>query len=368
MEKLVGEELQRFARVAGVDDDDVKKMNTDETETLLKKLLACSLGHKEVAMYVCAYLDPDTVRSMNRDAFSYNADPTVFGYIFANAEMPPNESMDILSNFKKHVSIRGDNEAIRAFHALNAPDMREHCLDIAGNNDRTRANTLTNEMRRYKKRFPLDTHLNEDWALVLKSISFPFLHDGRVYIGGTSGATVLDQKHEVHTPKLVDTIPFVDTASIDSKIDINKISASKIGMDKIIKVFRSETNLPLAFPEESIIKQMTVAMIDTVPEAILHRNQTPKIVSETVSNLLVAHPKECINLIEHHINSMGPVPKEILNDDLMCKMYYSLDPIETTTNAFLASYLRNKVDRDSKFHEWATTLVINPNIIELILK
>jgi hypothetical protein len=343
MNKIVEEEILRFAQFIG--EDNVKDMHAEEKELLLKKMLACQLGDPGVAIYVCAFLDPEGVGDIEnpKESFCYNKNAPIkaefYDYVFKNSKLA-SESLPILSKFKSFVNLPTNDEtlALRAFHALNSCNMREQCFSIC-NNNRILAEKLDREMRKYKKHFPLGQHLNEDLGILFKTqISFPFMHNGSVYLTNTVPVHSIIENTNISDIGVNIEIPFTSSS-------IQKTLTPE--MEALLKKYYTETRLPITFPQESAIKQFINTMITTVSDDILHRNQTPQSVASCVKECLVSNPKECADLLEYYCTtSIPPISKDVLNNDESCKLHYISSKLTSSTNVFFANYLKEQLDKN----------------------
>jgi hypothetical protein len=327
----------------GLERDELASMDAQDRELLLRKLLACQIAPNEqqqqrresggVGQYICANLDPDGVQHMHEhsrgEVWNFGKDvllkPEFYQHVFDHAvvNVPDENGVPFLKQnesyiqFKERLGEKNDNVALKLFHTLHLPNLRDIVLHTVGN-DIVKANALHEKLLYYKKEVegPHRTVIKEDLNdLLTRDIAFK----PELFVDAAASAAAIGEPVEAAAAEEKTTIPLVVVA-VKSPWNDEQEHTLRIALKSYYKMAR----LPLNFPARIAAKQIVLlSRSDEVPDnvlgSILHRDQDLSTLRQTFAE----HPSNK-EMFEH---AMEPIASNIdekhIKDNVMCLHFYN---------------------------------------------
>ena len=289
--KSLKETLCKFARDIDVN---IEELTVDESELLLKKMIACET--KDIADYVCAQLDPEDVARIHMETNGSiwgkkgHASTDDYRYMFNGMSVGDDiyKQNHSLSRFKEalpstlegeHIkSLENDNNVVRLFHATNLYNMRDEIHDVVDKN-RHHCNLVQNAIETYLNTIegPNRTVIQDDVSKLWKSqVSFPFFKSNDIILGlKEEPKVVVEIKQPIAMPLTVPIKSEIMTPAWTNQDEL------QLKNNPLLKQYCTLVNLPLTFSSQKAAKQLvlvaTNAHSDRVSnelmEPLLHRDQ-----------------------------------------------------------------------------------------------
>lgn len=294
-EKIVTDVLVNFAKQIEMNIEDIQSLSVNDSELLLKKLLACQT--KDVSHFVCAMLDSEEAQRINTETSGsvWNIGqngaalaPEFYEYIFNNAEISA-DSNETFQNFKKFIAPTyagplDDKKALRLFHALNLRNMREEvCAALpALQTDNFKKNEICRRMTKYLEEDEggdRSVVQNDIAALWDHQVRFPFFKDKRVVLGSNNSPFSAEEPGAptAAAPAAAAGARPLCVAPIAA---IRANAYNEMRANPLLKRFCLVASVPLSYPIQDAARQLFLVTTSSDPTRIeedlvslLHRDQ-----------------------------------------------------------------------------------------------
>jgi len=353
MNDIVTHSLESFATYIGLSAADIAALSDDESELLLKKMLACQTPN--AAAFVCNLLDPDDIDRMHAEtrgqvwkyAETHRISQPFYEYIFGHCEISHKIKNNVIFGafYNSIGKPKNLQTCLRLFHARNLKNGYQETKASIKDPEAFLAQNIHNAMMAFNKEFPNESYKEEIADVWVNHVSFPFFKTRDKVLG-----EAIPEEEPLVTPVVTTskvTLVKPDVTPIESQLNPAKLKQQ----NTMFKRFCTVNDVPLGFSVEKTAKQLILVTTNSLPERIqqsmeesslLHRKQNfDKIWKNRAQFQYSADSerdyKELAQIATENVDNLT----QIINECPECRFYMKSNNGKTpeSTSAFIQDYL-----------------------------